>query len=341
MPSVFSPSNMTTNSLPTPYVASASQTRAGYNPYFAFATAPTDPWYSDVTASATTPGYLELDTGSGNAWVLTSYDVSARGFTTNQASEWLVQGSNDELRWTTLDSQTGQTPWTSSQTRTFTVTTTDAFRYYRLYITNNSGGAGVAVGFLALTGTAGAATPEDPDFAPHNMTSDVLPTPYVSSASSVAPTGPYPAWFAFDGSVTNQWAGTGAGVDWLQLYLGAGVYRAISGYAVRGGFQGFPLRAPKDWTLQVSYDGIAWMTINTQTNQTDWQVTWGAGVGNNPEVRSFPISPVVVAGYPYFRLDITANNGDVAVTAVFELYLFGVGAAPVGTSNSPMIYILQ
>ncbi len=324
MPTLFSPSAMTANNLPSPYVSTASQTRSGYNPYFAFAPAGLsgfNPWVTDNVASPTAPSYLEIDIGA--AWNLTGYHVQASDVSSANmmASAWLLQASNDEVRWTTIDSQTAQTAWGDFENRSYTPTATStAWRFWRLYITGNNGhSSNTVIAQLYLYGNSATATVQDPDFAPHTMTSNALPTPYVASASSEA-SASYQAWRAFDGDSTpggNPWTGTGSGTDYLQIDLGAGVSKQLTGYAVRGGFPGIAARAPKNWTLQGSPDGTTWTVLDTRTNQQNWQcAAWTIS-----EVRSYSASSS--AGYRYFRLSITANNGDATNTGVYELYLFG------------------
>src|SRR3954463_15272344 len=123
MSTLFSPSSMTADNAPSPYVASASQTRSTYHAYNAFS--PTglsgfNPWVTDSQATSAAPVYLEIDIGA--AWVLASYalESSASGFASMMATAWKLQGSNDDLRWTDLDSRTGQTAWGIFETRTYT-----------------------------------------------------------------------------------------------------------------------------------------------------------------------------------------------------------------------------
>ncbi len=155
---LFSPANMTADNAPSPYVASASQTRSGYHPYFAFSPfglSGFNPWVTDTVASPGTPAYLEIDIGA--AWVLSSYAFgSVQGASAvYMVSEWLLQGSNDGSAWTTLDSRTAQTGWGDFEIRTYTpAPITAAYRYYRGYFTGNNGsGSNTAIGQVYLYGT--------------------------------------------------------------------------------------------------------------------------------------------------------------------------------------------
>ncbi len=155
------------------------------------------------------------------------------------------------------------------------------------------------------------------DFAPHNMTGNSAPSPFVASASSNYPS--YDPYHAFDGLVGGgqYWIGTGAGIDYLQLDIGSGNSHILGSYSIQANTIPEPNRCPKNWTMQGSNDGTTWATVDTQTNQT----AWGSG-----ELRSFTCATTTTA-YRYFRLSITANNGDATYTDVGELYLsiFGSG----------------
>ena len=142
---------------------------------------------------------------------------------------------------------------------------------------------------------------------PTNMTSNNTPTPYVASASTFA-VGfePYKA-FNSAYSTSTFWRGTGGGVDQLEIDLGASTY-AIQTYEVR--IASTTNRAPKNWTFQGSNDNSTWTTLDTQTNQTGWNA-------NQTKFYSF----INVTTYRYYRLNITANNGDATNT---EAILFGL-----------------
>ena len=52
---------------------------------------------------------------------------------------WQFQGSNDGVNWTTLDTRTNESFFDRLLTRRFDFSTTEAYSYYRLYITENGG----------------------------------------------------------------------------------------------------------------------------------------------------------------------------------------------------------
>ncbi len=142
------------------------------------------------------------------------------------------------------------------------------------------------------------------DRAPHNMTSNVLPTPFVASESSVA----LAAYSAFDG--TDNYAETYVWPSWIQIDLGAGY--TIGSYALKAG--PVAARAPKAWTLLGSNDPtFATSTLlATVTNQT----AWATG-----EVRTFACD-TITGPFEYYRWVFTENNGDATYLLVREFYLY-------------------
>jgi hypothetical protein len=166
-------------------------------------------------------------------------------------------------------------------------------------------------------------------FSPRNMTSLTAPSPYVASSSSAYST--YTAFHAFDSSSGNAtssigqyWLGTGSGTDWLQIDLGSGTTKILGVYDVQVNPVPEPNRAPKNWTMQGSNNGTTWTTVDTRTNETSW---------GNAQVRSYTAATQTTA-YRYFRLNITANNGDATYTQVDELYLYEAGTGGGVGSNS-------
>jgi hypothetical protein len=70
-------------------------------------------------------------------------------------------------------------------------------------------------------------------------------------------------------------------------------------------------RDPKDWQLQASNDGATWTALDTQNDQVfDYRL----------ELKTYAIANP--ASYRYYRLNITANNGDSTLTDLAELGLF-------------------
>jgi hypothetical protein len=98
------------------------------------------------TGNVVFPHWLKYDFGSGNAkkvvrYTLRSFDNVTRIYDINN---WTFQGSNDNTNWTTLDTRSSIT-WTQAELKLFDFTNDTAYRYYRIYITSNSGGNNYAL----------------------------------------------------------------------------------------------------------------------------------------------------------------------------------------------------
>jgi hypothetical protein len=151
------------------------------------------------------------------------------------------------------------------------------------------------------------------DFNPTNLTNSLAPLPYVVAASSYYNAGAAP-WKVFDGSTITYWIGTGSGVDWINLFLGGLSSKYIlQTYKVKVNAVPEATRAPKDWTVLGSNDGITWDTLDTVANQTSW---------GSAEERTFTCD-VNTTAYRWFKISITANNGDATYTQIAVLTLNG------------------
>jgi hypothetical protein len=97
---------------------------AAYGSYF---------WCS--TAAPGYPHWIKYDLGDGVTKIVAQYKITARSPTYNESSAWKLQGSNNDLDWTDIDTQTGIS-WTEGETKTFnSFINTTAYRYYRIYLT--------------------------------------------------------------------------------------------------------------------------------------------------------------------------------------------------------------
>ncbi len=161
------------------------------------------------------------------------------------------------------------------------------------------------------------------EFAPHYMTSDTTPGPYVVSANSVFST--LPAWKAFDGGsdylsgssdyciMQNGLGSLPAGsIAWIKLDQSVDGSALLDSYGIKVNTIPEPNRAPKDFTIEESNDDSTWTVLDTQAGQTGWA---------SGELRTFSASGGSYARY--HRLNISANNGDASFTQVAELYLSG------------------
>jgi len=141
------------------------------------------------------------------------------------------------------------------------------------------------------------------DRAPHNMTANNSPSPYVASASSNNGSGHEP-FGAFDGGAGDWMSGADGGAGWLKIDLGSA--QEVGGY----GFTSNQNYAPKNWTFEGSNNNTDWTTLDTRTNQTSWS-------GRNDYACTTP------GTFRYYRLVVTVTNGYNSWIIVTEFYLWG------------------
>lgn len=140
---------MSSNSLPYPYVASASA--AGGGPaWSAFDRTTTSYW-----GTGTQTGWLQIDLGAANAAAVTQYAITPYTGSTEAPTNWTFLGSNTGNfagEQTTLDTQVGIN-WALSgnfETKVFSFSNTTAFRYYRLNVTSCMSATGLYISLLRL-----------------------------------------------------------------------------------------------------------------------------------------------------------------------------------------------
>ena len=146
-------SAMTSNSTPSPYVASASSIfGVGYEAYRAFDNTP-NAW---ISINGTTTGWLAIDLGS--ATTINKYQIQTWTTPNGSPKTWTLEGSATGA-WAgeqvVLDTQTNQIGWSVNEIRTFALSSSQSYRYYRLNISANNGLAQwVSVNALILQNTS-------------------------------------------------------------------------------------------------------------------------------------------------------------------------------------------
>ncbi|MGN6370532.1 MAG: LamG-like jellyroll fold domain-containing protein [Phycisphaerae bacterium] len=114
---------------------------------------------------------------------------------------------------------------------------------------------------------------------------------------------------AFDQNPGSQWFYTGTS-GWLQYDFGANNAQVVKRYTITEA-DTIPARDPKDWTFLASQDGVNWTTLDSQSGQSFAYIY---------QQLTFNISNTVP--YRYYRLNVTANNGDSTFLHVGELGLW-------------------
>lgn len=147
------------------------------------------------------------------------------------------------------------------------------------------------------------------DSSPEDSATPARPLVYVATggAANDSANNPTNAQTAFDQNSLTEWFYGGV-TGWLQYDLGR--TEVVQRYTVANSFDKIE-RDPKDWQFQGSNDGVSWTTLDTQSNQMFvWRYVMKTYEVANP------------AAYRYYRLNITANNGDGAFIALGEFGLF-------------------
>jgi len=135
---------MTASNVPSPYVISASSTLSAYYPWEAFDNA--GGYLLGWISAIGTTGWLKIDLGANNKqvvrkYVLTPDTVAAYTYT---PKDWKFQGSNDDINWDILDTQTSATP-TLYEKKAFLLSNNKAYRYYMINVSAVNGGAYVDI----------------------------------------------------------------------------------------------------------------------------------------------------------------------------------------------------
>jgi hypothetical protein len=143
----------TQNFAPSTNLISSLGTISGQNSY------PGRAFDADTTTSWQSPrygGYLQYQFPSGQSFVLTEYRLTNAG--TENPTNWQFQGSNDGINFTTIDQRSGET-FSGLQVRSFAVSNTNAYQYYRINFSTNAQPVFVQVAEFSLFGRPATTTP--------------------------------------------------------------------------------------------------------------------------------------------------------------------------------------
>jgi hypothetical protein len=98
--------------------------------------------------------------------------------------------------------------------------------------------------------------------SPNNMTSNVLPAPYVASASTTLASNS--AYLCFNSSLNWYWLSNGGPPQWVKIDLGSA--QSGSRYELKGPV-GTTSGQPTAWTLEGSNNDSTWTVADTRTGQ--------------------------------------------------------------------------
>jgi len=134
------PHNMTSPTAPSPYVASDSGNWSGRAAWCCFNQ--DSGGYACFVSSATSAGWVKIDMGPGNVFLLDNYSIKGppTGESSRAPKDWTLDGSNDDSSWDVLDTVTGESGWSADEVRNFSCDVSDtSYRYFRLNVSDNNG----------------------------------------------------------------------------------------------------------------------------------------------------------------------------------------------------------
>ena len=233
------PNNMTSNTLPAPNVASASDTfSSGTSPFYAFDAGASNEWFSNDSESGAYFGWLQRDLGVGNGLVLSSYEIM-RG-TNGYPTAWTLRGSNDGSSWFDVDSYSAWSPAAAGVSLTRLLPApTPPYRYWRLQFSAKAGFGSVRN--LSLIGLEPSAMSlQSIAYSSVGSPATALLTVLASAASGVITVGTN-----LRGYVTRD-----GGVNWTECALAAtGTVGGITTFEGAADLSGQPSGASLKWRL--------------------------------------------------------------------------------------------
>lgn len=282
-----SPINMTSNTAPSPYVASStSDLSSNWYPWGAFSRGPDDltsgvetAWYGGTSNNTAWAAFLRIDLGSAkpaNAWSF------RREGTVAHPISFTIEGSNDGSAWDVLDTVSGIAEVAENEKVSGTFDGGEvSYRYYQINITEWSQTNANAVRNMwfgtSVTGISTNASYEAtgntyaPTHAGGTYSSDLATGGAALSSGDFS--GSYPASAAFDGSTAaNEWvSGNNTAADqWIGYDLGSGndaEIRRVRFFAGAASQLG-------DLSVDHSDDGSSWISAGTFPESGLAVTTW-------------------------------------------------------------------
>lgn len=147
------------------------------------------------------------------------------------------------------------------------------------------------------------------------LTSNTSASPIVVSASSIY-SSTYDAWKAFNNTLidaTDCWAtASGTTVGWLKVDFGTP--KIVNKYIITARNNSTAsTESPKAWAFEGSNDNTNWVILDTRTNEINW---------SQAQQREYTFTNTTA--YRYYRIYITANNGNTGTTTIGEIKLINV-----------------
>ncbi|MCU6795141.1 discoidin domain-containing protein [Paenibacillus sp. WQ 127069] len=134
-----------------PANASASSQHRDRGPARAFDNLNTH-YFVDAWEAEGKTGWLKYDFGKGNEKVVKEYSITGANFPTSSPKAWTFECSSDNENWTILNKVTNEPIFDNFEKRTYTISNTNQYQYYRINVTENHGDGWMIIGELELLG---------------------------------------------------------------------------------------------------------------------------------------------------------------------------------------------
>lgn len=214
---------------------------------------------------------------------------------------WELRASNDGENWEVLDTRNEESFPDRNQTREFTVDNENAYKYYRLYITENYGSNLLQISEWRLLSLQLIDSSQ-----PADVTTGASLT--VSRENNAGADGAEGSSKLIDNDIYTKFLADYSTDFYMQQEL---VNPAVvSKYTITSGNDA-PDRDPVDWELAGSNDGANWDVLDTRVDQT---------FDGRNITREFMVNNDTA--YQYYRLSVTSNNGG-SVIQISEWRLYG------------------
>lgn len=274
-----------------------------------------------------TPCWCKYDLGAGVVKKGRKYTITLSKYGSNCPSAWIFQGSNNNVNWDTLDSQSGIT-WSSAyQKKEFEFINTTYYRYYMwtfsapnapiciaefeimaagyqlplCYLTSRKRERYIMKPISSLNYVLFQNAPTSNARGAWNsptMSSNNLPEPYVTSASTEYGSG-YAAWRAFDKNNSTRWSTkSGNGLNsWIKMYVGNKTNIIITQCTMK------------------AHQRMSSFIVQGSNNNTNWTDIYSGNMANNTDVQTFSFSNNTTK-YDYIRIYCTSAIGTVSLWEV-------------------------
>ncbi len=310
---------MTSYNNPSGIASASSENSTSYSAWRAFGGGN---W---ATANNVRSGWLKYQFPS--PIIISKYMINSGSVTVSfNAKDWTFEASNNDVDWTVLDTRIGETNWQNYEERTYEIENKIPFLIYRINVLNNNGGNYLYLSqlkmfelkfdykfLLSLNNKRYSIVPDysEAETLIPKMTSNITPSGR-AFASSIYNSS-YDAWRAFDQIDNNEGFASAFGSGGIG-YLGYEFVKPVivGKYGVRS-MNGLShlSKMPRDWTFEGSNDGVEWLVLDKQINQT-----WTAINTDKEYVINNKIP------FKMYRLNWTANNGFISYTDINELTMF-------------------